>query len=327
MGVSKRSGVGEEVNKPKISVIMAHYKREELLYRTLWGYRYFHTPEELGNVEFVIVDDGGGESETFWKVIKFHSYALKITAAAMNEKTSSGKETHNTSGPMNFGIKLAIGDLFVFTNPENIPMVSQLLPRIYRLMSDKKGRRFENRHLSGNCYSLDKPDTDRFGKIDCTNRNDFLKVLRSFMPFLTRPFGMNGSSTGWRQHSEFKPNHFFFLSSIWRESLFKLGGFDEKFLQGQGGEDVDFANRVKKMEMELFHTDNLVVLHQFHYGPGCHKLQPERKLAIPINKRTRLENEKSNEYSVNIGKEWGQPKSAKCISRWWQDIESSEKVS
>ena len=296
---------------PKVSVIMAHYKREELLYRTLWGYRHLHTPEELEDIEFVIIDDDGGKSKTFRRVVEFHSYALKIIAAAMSEKTSRGGETHNTSGPMNLGIQLATGDLFVLTNPENIPITPHLLTKIYDLMKDKK-----NRHLSGNCYSLDEVDTNRFTGVDFANNTDFLKAVESFLPFKDRAFGMNGSHTGWRQHSVFKPLHYFFLSSMWREPLFKMRGFDEKFLEGQGGEDVDFINRVKKMKMELFHTDDLIVLHQFHYGPNSHKLQPERKIATPINRDTRLANAKRGGYSVNVGKGWGQPKSARCIRRW-----------
>lgn len=297
-----------------ISVIMAHYKREELLYRTLWGYRHLHTPEELKNVEFVIVDDGGGISNTFWKVIKIHSRALNITAAAMSEKTALGFKTHNTSGPMNFGIKLATGDLFVLTNPENIPMTPHLLPEIYGLMKDKK-----NRHLSGNCYSLSEYSTSRFMNLDFSNKMRFLLAMEGLIPFEDKRFGANGVHSGWRQHSEFVPNHFFFLASIWKEPLFRMRGFDERFLQGQGGEDVDFVNRVKKLGMELFHTDDLLVIHQFHYGPDCHKLQPERIPAVAINKVFRLENAKDIKYVANTGKKWGAPESASKIIRWHKD--------
>lgn len=288
-----------------ISVIMAHYRREELLYKTLWGYRHTRTPEELEDIEFVIIDDDGGRSKTFWKVVGLHRSALKITAAAMDEKT------HNTSGPMNFGIKLATGDLFVLTNPENIPVTPHLLTKLKGYMDGKP-----NRHFSGACYSLNKTDSDAF-TLDIDKKEEFLRSV-SKINVVNRKFGNNGSHSGWRQHSKYFPGKLFFLSAMWRAPLFALRGFDEDYMKGQSREDVDLVWRATKMKMEFFHTDSLVVYHQFHFGPGCHKLKPERAAKVAINVAIFNSKRKLKLVARNVGREWGKPKSARRVEKWFE---------
>lgn len=289
-----------------VSIIMAHYRREELLYRTLWGYRHTHTAEELDDVEFVIVDDDGGRSKTFWKVIRYHSRALKITAASMDEGT------HNTSGPMNYGIKLATGGLFVLTNPENIPVVPSFIPRLRDLMNGRP-----NRYLSGACYSLDKNDTDQFAA-PIESAQEFVAAI-SRIQVHERRFGNNGVHSGWRQHSKHFPGRLFFLAALFKKPLFKMRGFDEDYMKGQAREDVDFVHRIKRMkDMRFFHTDKLVVFHQYHFGPGCHKLLPERKEKVSINFATFKEKKDLPTSVRNESREWGVFKSAGRVEAWYE---------
>ena len=296
--------------RPLLSVVMAHYRREELLYRTLWGYRHLHTPEELGDVEFVIVDDDGGVSKAFWKVIEFHGRALKITAAAMSEKTKSGEKTHNASGPMNLGFKLATGDLFVLTNPENIPTVPRLLTTTRKLML-----KCPKRYLTGACYSMGSSDTSIFSDIDCRDKTAFIEALQRTMPWENRKWGYNGASSGWIQHSRYNFFRFYFLAAIWREPLFKIRGFDEDYMKGQSSEDDDLLYRVKRLGMEMFHTDELIVLHQYHYGEGCHKLKLDRGAKVSINHKL-LAEKRGKSIKRNLDREWGAPGSVCKVSKW-----------
>jgi len=292
-----------------ISVIMAHYRREELLYKTLWGYVHVHTPEELKDVEFVIVDDDGGRSKTLDKVVKLHRRRLKITTASMDEGT------HNPSGPMNFGLRLAVGDLFVLTNPENIPATPHLLTKLKAYMDGHP-----NRYLSGACYSMDERDSSKFD-LDIDSREKFMKSLKS-VELKSRKFGNNGSHSGWRQHTKYFPGRLYFLAAMWKEPLFKMRGFDEDYMMGQSRDDVDLVWRARRMKMEFLATNELAVLHQFHFGPGCHKLKADRREKVSINFATF--NRKKNLRSPvrNLDREWGQPKSGKWVDRWGEDGKS-----
>ena len=298
------------MNEPTISVIMAHYKREDLLDKTLWGYRHLHSQEELHNVEFVIIDDDGGQSAEFCKVVERHSGALNITAAAMSEKTKSGEETHNPSCPMNFGIKLATGDLFVLTNPENIPTVPGILTDTRELMVGHP-----KRYLTGACYSLGESDTDIFNEIDRTDKISFAMALKRLINWKPQKWGKNGTYSGWIQHGKYNSFHFYFYAALWREILFSIRGFDEDYMEGQSSEDDDFLARVKHMGMQMFHTDELVVLHQFHYGAGCHKLKSDRGAKVAIN-HALLAKKRKEHWKRNRDREWGAPESACTISSW-----------
>ena len=292
-----------------ISVIMAHYKREELLYRTLWAYRHQHTPEELKDVEFVIVDDDGGRSETFWKVLKVHSKALNITAASMDEGTN------NASGPMNYGIKLSKGEFIVLTNPENIPYTPHLLTKMFGSLE-----KWEKYYCSGACYSMDKFDTDTLVlSAVWEDKKSCLNAIKS-VELKKREYGVNGLFSGWRQHSKYYPGHLYFLVGIHRESLLEIGGFDEDYMKGQGREDVDLVCRVKKKGLVIKHSDELVVLHQFHFWPDSHKLRPNRKKMWEINNKTFLSKQDLDSEVRNAGKNWGCPESGTKIRSYCEDI-------
>jgi len=283
---------------------MAHYKREELLYRTLWAYRDQHTPEELKNIEFVIVDDDGGKSELFRKVLKVHSKALNITAASMDEGTN------NASGPMNYAIKLSKGELVVLTNPENIPYTPHLLTKIKRLMM--MGGLV--RHLACACYGLSDGHTDELRDVDWSSPQQFVNCL-SETEF--NSISSNGSIKGlegWRQHTRYRPADWYFLSAIFRKPLYTIRGFDEDYMEGQGKEDVDFANRVIKLGMEMVRTDEIVCLHQNHYNADSHQFASNRKDAVRQNTKV-FKTKRADRIACNIGRKWGNPKSGNVLRR------------
>lgn len=287
--------------RPLLSVVMAHYRREEHLFRALFGYRHQHSPEELKDVEFVIIDDDGGRSKTFWKVIEYHSYALKIVAASMNEGTK------NPSLPMNYGIKLASGKFVVLTNAENIPHTP-------RLLTELRGRleSFPNRYLSCGCYSLDAVNTAPFSDIDWTDKAQVCKML-GLIRFIQRP-GARGK-LGWFNHSKFRPAHFYFLTGMHRDKLVKLGGFDEDFARGQAFEDADLVQRVKKAKVEIKPADDIVCLHPHHYNSSLGR-SPDRDVAVAINQSLFYKKNKQGLWQANKGKMWGKPRGKVRVKRW-----------
>lgn len=285
--------------KISISVIMAHFRREEQLYRTLWGYRHQHDPEELEDVEFIIVDDGGNRSATFWKVAEFHGFHLKITAASMDEKTK------NASLPMNLGIKMATGDLVVLTNPENIPYTPHLLTKIRERLEHSP-----NCYLSCGCYSLDRESTAPFALIDWTSV-DSIKALKriKFEPKM----GTRGS-IGWYNHSRYRPAHLYFLTAMHRHKLLELGGFDEEYAKGQAFEDSDLVMRIRKAGMKIVPADDIVCIHQYHYN-FVPNLSRERFKDVARNQKTFRARKLSKSFKANEGLTWGCPKGQVWVKR------------
>jgi len=285
----------------KLSVVMAHYKREEHLYNALWGYRQLHFPEELKDVEFVVVDDGGGKSETFWKVIKVHQNYLNITVGAMTG-------TRNPSLPMNFGLKLATGKIVVLTNAENIPLTPHLLTDISRRM-DKLG----DVYLSCGCYNLDARETKSIlSKTDWTSRQKVVESLKKIR--LVPRMGARGRA-GWYNHSVYRPAHLYFLVAIRRSSLIKIGGFDEDYAKGRAFEDADLIMRVRRSGVKVVTADDLVCIHPHHYNAAL-DMTPERAVGLRLNQelyKARCKNKGT--FLANAGRQWGNPRKA-IVEKW-----------
>ena len=77
--------------------------------------------------------------------------------------------------------------------------------------------------------------------------------------------GMPGT-LGWYNHSIHRPEHFHFCAAISSKDLNELGGFDERYAHGLCWEDNEFAERIKKKNMERIFVDDPFVFHQFHYN-------------------------------------------------------------
>lgn len=284
----------------KISIVMAHYKREEFLYRALWGYRHLHTPEELEDVEFVVVDDDGGKSSTFWKVIELHKRALKITAASL-------RGTRNPSLPMNFGIKLATGQLVALTNAENVPYVPHMLTDIKQRLDGT-----DKLYLSCGCYNLDVNDTaNAFSKVDWTKLRSVVGGLRKIK--LLPRMGARGRS-GWYNHSTHRPAHLYFLVALPRENLLSIGGFDEDYAKGRAFEDADLIMRLRRSGVKIVPADDLVCIHPHHYNAAL-DMSRERIAGLKRNQELFKAKRRNKSFVANSGREWGKPKNS-IIKKW-----------
>jgi len=285
-----------------ISVVMAHYRREELLYRALWAYRHLHSPEELSNVEFVIVDDDGGRSDLFWKVIKLHRRGLNITAAAMDDKTT------NACKPLNFGIKLAIGKTLVLTNTENIPAVPGLLTCMKDELVDEI-----KRYLSCGCYSLPQFITQKFGKVKWEDREEAIKAIHKLKPRENR-MAASGQE-GWYNHSRFRPAHLYFLVAMPMITMRALGGFDESYARGYGYEDSDLVERIRRAHIEIITEDKLFCYHQYHFNSEF-RMSDKRKSGYCKNGLIFKQNRASGQTVRNKRAGWGKPEGKVRVERW-----------
>ena len=286
-----------------ISVIMAHYRREELLYRTLWAYRHLHTPEELKNIEFIIVDDDGGRSDVFWKVIKLHRSGLNITAAAIDEKTT------NACMPLNFGVKLAVGKNLVLTNTENIPSVPSLLTH----MQDRLGDEIK-RYLSCGCYAIGSYVTHKvLAKVKWEDREEARLAIDVLKPKENRSAA--SGHEGWYNHSRYRPAHLYFLVAIPRITMCALGGFDENFAHGYGSEDSDLVRRIRVARLEIKTYDHLMCYHQYHFNTKF-RTSAKRKHGYTRNGIIAGQNKHAGIAVVNERREWGVPIEEVRVERW-----------
>ena len=69
---------------------------------------------------------------------------------------------------------------------------------------------------------------------------------------------------GWYNHSIYNPNAFHFTSAITMKDLEELGGFDERYADGIGYDDMDLIARIRRKGMSVEIVDDPYVIHQAH---------------------------------------------------------------
>lgn len=68
----------------------------------------------------------------------------------------------------------------------------------------------------------------------------------------------------WYQHSEYNNRQYHFCTCISRKNYFKAGGFCEAFKYGQGFDDDDWIERVRRLQIPIVTRDDLQVSHMDH---------------------------------------------------------------
>lgn len=221
----------------KYSIVMTVFNRYPLLIKTLESFVLNGYGEDT---EVIIVDDA---SETPVEInpndYKFH---LKIIRVEKYQKNYT-----NPCIPYNLGFKYASGDFIIIQNSEcyHLDSIVDFL---------KTNDKFpEKNYYSFACYSLSKDETDT-------------KELNNFVDFLNSPV-LNDGSSGWYNHSKFRPVGYHFCCAIRKVFLDKLGGFNPNFGKGSCFDDDEFLFRVKKY-LNIIFVDDFRVLHQWHYTSG-----------------------------------------------------------
>ena len=119
----------------------------------------------------------------------------------------------------------------------------------------------DDHYFSFATFSLDKPTTNKISELvdDRHFIDDIIKKNNV-------NFKMDGN-LGWYNHSEHRPSFYHFCCAITKKDLYQLGGFDERYALGIGGDDIELVYRIRQKGMILKIVDDVVVLHQNHYGP------------------------------------------------------------
>ena len=126
-------------------------------------------------------------------------------------------------------------------------------------------------------------------------------VLKFTLSFLkTNPFE-NSTDVSWYQHSIHSNNCYNFCTAILKSDLERLGGFDERFAQGQDMDDVELIYRIKALGLELKFVEDPWVVHQYHrktydnpHNPPVTQNNREFWASIKDNLQVRAENNGNN---------------------------------
>ncbi len=223
-----------------ISIVTAYYNRKQLFIKTLNSIKQQNSSSLL---EVIAVDDGSDENERLEDLVEQFPF-LKVIRLDKDTKWY-----FNSCIPFNIGFKAARGEQIILQNPECIHYTSILEYTNKNLKS--------NKFLSFACYSLDKPHSDN---IDRLLNSDTLKKAMERNPHFT----MDGEM-GWYNHSHYRPVLYHFCAAITKEDLYDLGGFDERYALGIGGDDIELIYRIKLKGMTPKIIDSQIVLHQNHY--------------------------------------------------------------
>jgi len=229
--------VNREV-KIRYSIVMTAYNRQQQLDRTLESFRHH---KYSSDVEVIIVDDGSYEPVTLANLVgnEFIVRLVRINQAS--------KCYINPCIPFNKGLRQARGDTVIIQNAECLHR-DNLIEYL-----DLSKKILNSTYLSFACYSLNKKQSSFLGLLEF---NNFNKISA----------GRDGSS-GWYNHSLYRPAGYHFCAAIRRKNLVSIGYFDEAYAMGAAFDDDEFLYRVRK-NMDFRIIDRCVVLHQWHYSGG-----------------------------------------------------------
>lgn len=235
-GVSKIKFSAYQLNfnsvKPSISVVMAYYKRQQLLKNTLDRFQDFICSQY--KFEIIIVDDGSNED---WGWIEKYQYPIVLITVDPKKKRHK-----NPCVPYNIGFSFASADKVLIQNPECYH-TDNIIDFSNKLSMD-------DYYITFSCYSLNKNKSK--------NPESFLKYK-----FENKP-AFHGEE-GWYNHKDFRKTYYHFCSLISNETLKQLQGFDQRYAFGNDFDDNEFLYRIEETGISPGISD-LVVLHQWHYS-------------------------------------------------------------
>lgn len=228
----------------KFSFVMAYHNRKQQLISTLKSIDYFY--KDKFDFEVIIADDASNDNiEYLTKQFPF----LKIIKISKEEKGNR----LNACVPYNIGFSKATGEIIIIQNPENIH-IGNILNKISENL-------FLKEYASIACYSLTKKQTDNISNF--LNQNDFntKKILDIINPINNTFSGI--FENGWYNHSRFNPTQYHFMSAIFREDLYSIGGFDEIYSDGTSYDDNELLFRIK-LKYKIKTIDLPFCAHQWH---------------------------------------------------------------
>ena len=228
-----------------ISIVSAYINRKCLLYKTLKSI----TQSKYKDFEFILVDDGSTENE------RIEDFLIEFPFLKIIRLDPKDRWYINPCVPFNIGIKAAKGDIIILQSPECFH-VHDILTYVSKNINNSN-------YISMSAYGLTEDFTKELHTLTLTTE------IQQFFKNLPQVSAAKGYTNCWLNHSEYMPFHYHYCSAITKKNMNKLGGFDERWAYGIGGDDDEFAYRVDKLKLLRVIEDNLSVIHQYHHRV-CH---------------------------------------------------------
>ena len=219
-----------------ISIVMTYFNRLPLLRHTLSTIKL----SKKRDVEIIIVDDFSSEQHSLNQIQKEFS-SLDIHIINMRDIAIT-KDYYNPCIPFNVGFRHAKGDIIVIQNPECCHM-GDVLDYVSTHLTDEN-------YLSFHCFASTRD------QIEALHSNNSIVIPEK------QELGPRGGC--WYVHEQHRPFAWHFTSAITRSNLKQLNGFDERFAQGRGGDDVEFLYRVQHLGLNIKFVSEPFVIHQWH---------------------------------------------------------------
>lgn len=258
----------------KVSIVMAYVNRKPQFYETLKSI----VKTKHDNFEVIVVDDCSVDEHRLENLLEEFPF-LKIIRLELKDRWYI-----NPCVPFNHAIRAANGDVLILQNPECLH-VHDIIKYVADTINDTN-------YISFSTYGLDKKLSEELIK---HNQNN---TVVDFFKSLPQKSYSGDYTIGWYNHSIYRNTYYHFCSAITKLNMNKLNGFDERFANGVGFDDVEFLHRVRLLNLNVILENNLSVIHQFH-DYICHTVSNAGQLQN-IN-RNILNNitRKTNNYRVN----------------------------
>ncbi len=218
--------------KPSVSIVMAYYKRQQLLKNTLDRFQDFICSQY--EFEIIIVDDGSNED---WDWIQKYQYQIVLIIVNPQKKRHK-----NPCAPYNIGFSFAAAEKILIQNPECYH-ADNILDFSHKLSID-------NDYITFSCYSLNRERS---------------KSPESYLSYKLENKPAFHGEEGWYNHKKYRNSFYHFCSLISKDNLKKLKGFDQRFAFGNDFDDDEFLYRIRDKGINPSISD-LAVLHQWHYS-------------------------------------------------------------
>lgn len=244
----------------KVSIVTAYYNRRKLFYNTL---KTIEKSKYKNDIEIIVVDDASIDEHRIDDFPELFDLDINVIRIDKSEKW-----WHNPCIPFNIGFKHVNSDIVIIQNPECLHYGDIIEFTINNIDN--------NKYLNFACYSVDNFLTEKISNINFDNPNINNFIGKLIYPLNNKPASIDGM-TSWYNHSIYRPHKLHFCSSITKNDLDDLKGFDEQYAKGIAYDDNDFLLRITRKKMDIKIIDNPYVIHQFHgntqYGQLQHLVQ------------------------------------------------------
>jgi len=259
----------------KVSVVITTYNRAGHLRRCLPTLLNQKTKPD----EVIIIDDGSQDQTR--EIVK----GLQNEYPEQNIKYVYNHNPGYTGSSLakNIGIRQAKGEIIIFSEPE-ILCVTDCISQ--HLEWQKKGNYFVS---AGTIYFV-------FGKaVETLTLRDFKEPDR-----IIRREGIKEWKDGyWPEKYDIAVQRNVratYNASVKRDALIRIGGWDERFKNFWGWEDLDLQSRLGMAGIQCIGDESIQAIHLAHGYTGCFEVWDYNK---------KLHEDPNKPIIANQGKEWG----------------------